>query len=279
LFLASLGLAALLVVAPRPGSAQTAEITKPDCAALEDWAAGVDGEDHWLPLEGYRGWLPRAFQEPAFAQLFGVPALEWQVEDANEMAAHVFACAKQAANERRIDVRDALYAARGYLTSNLRGVLGRQKTMAARAEREAQREAKQAERRKERAAQERARAEARQQERDAIIDEALAAVLDQPASPELLRTLAVLQEVNLNDRRNFEQAERRVDQAARMLMIRLMQQGRDLKDPRVASTSGSRRSAGSWPECSGGRPPPNCWRRWRPSVLPSSKGSSRAPGS
>ena len=174
------------------GAAAQNALEKPDCAALEAWAAAIDGEDRWLPLEGYRGWLPRSFQDPAFAELFGAAALDWRVEDAKEMAAHVFACGKQAAAERRIEARNALYAARGYFISNLRGLLGRQETMAARAKREAEREAKEAGRRKERAAQERARAEARQAERDAVIEQALAAVLDQPASPQLLRTLAVL---------------------------------------------------------------------------------------
>lgn len=232
--LVSLCVAGLLAAALQPESAEAAEVKKPDCAALEDWAAEIDREDHWLPLEGYRGWLPRAFQDPAFAELFGAPALEWGADDATEVAAHVYACGKQAGGEHRIDARNALYAARGYLLSNLRGILGRQEKMAARAEREAQREAQKAEQRKARAAQERARAEARQEERDTVIDEALAAVLDQPASPQLLRTLAVLREVDLNNRQNYEKAERRVGQEARMLMIRLMQQGRDLKDPRVA---------------------------------------------
>lgn len=228
---ASLGLAATILL---PNSAASAELEKPDCAALEQWAGSIDGEDHWLPLEGYRGWLPRAFRDPAFEQLFGVPALEWRVEDAKEMAAHVFACGQEAAGQRRNDARDALYAARGYLISNLRGVLGRQETMAARAERDAQREAEEAERRRERAKQERARAEARQQQRDATIEQALAAVLDQPASPQLLRTLAVLREVDVLNSQDFEQARRRVGQKALMLMIRLRQQGSGTQDPRVA---------------------------------------------
>lgn len=238
-----IGLVGAAIFLLHSGAAAATEIKKPDCAALEKWAVEIDGDDRWLPLENYRGWVPRAFQDAAFEALFGAPALDWQPEDAKEMAAHVFACGTQAGEARRMDARKALYGARGYFLSNLRGILGRQETMAARAEREAEREAKQAERRKARAAEERTRAEARQKEREAIVAEALAAVLELPASPQLMHTLAVLREVNVKDSQEFERAQRQVGSEARMLMIRLRQQGSSLQDPDVAGKIEARYAA------------------------------------
>ncbi len=236
--LRGLGFLALAAVVLQPGPASAAEVKKPDCAALEAWAASVDGKDRWQPIEGYRGWVPRAFQEPAFEALFGAPVLEWRSEDAVEIAAHVFECGGQADKAKRREARQVLYAVRGYFQGNLRGLLGRQEKMAARAERDAERQAKReardAERRREQAAQAQARSEAQQNERDAQIEEALAALLEEPASHELLRTLAMLRAVDINNREQFDRAQRRVGPAARNLMFRLSQQGSDLRDPRVA---------------------------------------------
>ena len=233
-----LGLLGLVAVILQPGSAEAAEIKKPDCAALEKWAAGLDGKDRWQPLEGNRGWVPRAFQDPAFEELFGAPALAWRSEDAVEIAAHVLDCGRQADKAQRREVRQVLYATRGYFQGNLRGLLGRQEKMAARAkrdaERQAKREARDAERRREQAARAQARSDAQQKEREGQIEQALAALLEEPASPQLLRTLAMLRAVDINDREQFERAQRRVGPAARNLMFRLSQQGSDLQDPRVA---------------------------------------------
>ncbi len=219
-------------------SAQATEVKKPDCAALEAWAAGIDGADRWQPVEGYRGWVPRAFEAPEFEAMFGVPVLEWRSEDAVGVANHVLDCGRQADKAKRADASKALYAARRYLQSNLRGVLGTKEKLELRAEREAQRAAARAQqeaaRREERSAAQQARAQSMQDKRDAVVEEALAALLDEPASPQQLRTLALLRSLDINDRASYERAQRRVGPAARTLMFRLHQQGSDLKDPRVA---------------------------------------------
>lgn len=117
------------------------DVQVPDCPALEGWASAIDGDDHWMPVEGNRAWVPRAFQEPSFAALFGVPALEWSTDDAKTVATHLYKCGQQAAKDRRIDARNALYKARGYMISKLRGVLHARDKAAALAARKAEREA------------------------------------------------------------------------------------------------------------------------------------------
>ncbi|MBL27249.1 MAG: hypothetical protein CMM50_06845 [Rhodospirillaceae bacterium] len=163
-------------------SSHAAEPSKPECAALENWAVTIDEEDRVAPVEGSRAWIPQAFLEPAFAELFGVPALSWSYDAAGDMSAHVLECGHAAGNAGRMDARKALYDARGYFVSNLRGVLNqqaRQEAAAQRAaerekerrereaaasklaaERAAERERQEAELRAQRAAQARARAEA-----------------------------------------------------------------------------------------------------------------------
>ena len=98
-----------------------------------------------MPVEGNRAWMPKAFQDPAFAELFGMPAMEWSVDDTQALRAHLRACGREAAKARRKDARNALNAASGYVGGNLRGVLSAaasQKQLATQdAQRAAQRQA------------------------------------------------------------------------------------------------------------------------------------------
>jgi len=123
----ALALAAVIVATMTlagAGLAADSVVKTPDCATLESWAIGIDGKDRVMPVEGNRAWIPKAFQDPAFAELFGVPALEWTATDTKAVGDHIHACGRTAAKERRKDARNALNAARGYIGGNLRGVLG-----------------------------------------------------------------------------------------------------------------------------------------------------------
>lgn len=150
--------ATVLAVLAYGGSALAAEaeVKKPDCATLEKWAAGIDGKDQVRPIKSSRASIPRAFQDPAFAELFGAPALAWKAEDAKAVGAHVYKCGRAAAKARRREARTALYRARGYFTGGLRGVLSAQEQ----AENTAKRADEEAARRKARTASRARRAEA-----------------------------------------------------------------------------------------------------------------------
>lgn len=149
----------------------------------------IDGNDHVQPIEGNRAWIPRAFQAPAFAELFGKPALDWTRDEARAMAARVFECGQAAAKDRRIEVRDALYGARRYLLSNLTGVLSvaeRQRQAEARmAERAAEQEQHQARLARQQQARREREAAARQAARQREVEqrEALQAERARPARP------------------------------------------------------------------------------------------------
>jgi myosin heavy subunit len=233
----ALAIATLAVGATSPVAADTA-VKKPDCAALEEWATGLDGKDHWKPLEGYGGWVPRDFQNPAFEELFGAPALDWSQEDANAMSGRIYACGKEAAKARRLDARNALYAARVYMRSNLRNVLKMKERLEVRAkqteEREAAHQKKEAERRAQQVAAAKAQAEQRKREQDSALSKALEDLLAQPDSAELLGQLAMLRAVNFNDPQSYGQTYGRVGKAGRQLLFALRNAGSDTRDPRVA---------------------------------------------
>jgi len=142
-FLAAITLAAGVILA---ASSHAAEPNKPECAALENWAATIDEEDRVAPVEGSRAWIPQAFLEPTFAELFGVPALSWSYDAAGDMSGHVLECGHAAGNAGRMDARKALYNLRGYFVSNLRGVLNQQARQEAAAQRAAEREKERRER-------------------------------------------------------------------------------------------------------------------------------------
>ena len=160
-FLSSLFALTLPLLTATAVQAAEPDVQVPDCPALESWASAIDGDDHWVPVEGSRAWVPRAFQEPSFAAMFGVPALEWSTDDAETVAAHLYECGQQAAKDRRIDARNALYKARGYMISKLRGVLHARDKAAALAAREAERES-------ERMAREKGRADKEMPDRDQV---------------------------------------------------------------------------------------------------------------
>ena len=66
--------ALILAVSVAPfvaGDSQAAELVKPECEALETWAATVDPRDRYTPFPGNNTWAPKAFGEAAFAELFG----------------------------------------------------------------------------------------------------------------------------------------------------------------------------------------------------------------
>lgn len=127
---------------------RAAEPRKPDCEALEEWALTIDDKARAIPIDGSRAWIPQAMLDPAFAELFELPALEWTYDSAQDVGAHIYECGQAAGRAGRRDGRNTLYALRGYVISNLRGVL----TQHARAEAAAQQAAEREEQRREREA-------------------------------------------------------------------------------------------------------------------------------
>lgn len=148
--------------------ASASDVKKPDCATLESWAQTIDGKDRVAPVEGSRAWVPKAFLAPEFADLFGVPALEWSEADAKAVGAHVYACGKAAAKARKTAARNALYEARSYMVGNLRGVLAHAEQKRLADQRAAERAARQAEREKARAKLQADRAAAQAAERERL---------------------------------------------------------------------------------------------------------------
>lgn len=156
--------AAIFVLLALAGGAVAGEkgVKKPDCAALEDWAKKIDGKDRVMPVEGSRAWIPKAFQDTSFAELFGVPALELTYKDAGILGAHIYTCGKEAGKAGHREGRVALFAARGYVVGNLRGVLAGLSRQRIAKERAAKRAAQQQAREKARAALETKRAAERE---------------------------------------------------------------------------------------------------------------------
>lgn len=138
-----------------------------------------------MPVEGNRAWIPKALQDPAFAELFGVPALEWTVDDTQTLRTHLRSCGREAAKARRKDARNALNAASGYIGGNLRGVLGAAAGQQQLAAQEAQRAAQRQAHEKARAEQQRAEAQ-RQAEQQRLAARSTAGQQQrrsQPAAP------------------------------------------------------------------------------------------------
>lgn len=218
-----------------------------ECGALETWAASVDGEDRVMPVEGSRTWVPRAFFEPGFAELFGRPATEFTRDQAREVSGRLFDCGQEAGEAGRRPARDALYGARRWFSSALAGVLNAQRKAEALAAREAEREAR---RQAREAAAERRREEARAQARQRRADASpsreasreparsgggedgagrgwkaeLERLLAASPAPEALRSLWVLSRVPFPDERAYAGAQGLLgpDGAAVMEALRTM---------------------------------------------------------
>jgi hypothetical protein len=103
--------------------ADASEVIVPDCATLKEWIVQLDPEEVWIPVKESSAWLPEAFRDPAFEQLFGVPALSWNQKDAEAMDQQLFQCGTQAGEAGRSDIRMEFYRAQRWFKSNLIAVL------------------------------------------------------------------------------------------------------------------------------------------------------------
>ena len=130
------GIAGLTALATGAARAEVA-VTLPACAEMEGFLSGLDGDDMWTPVEGSRAWIPRGFEAPEFAALFGRPALEWQQDDALAVARHIYECGQSAGREGRREARGLFYGARQYFQNGLRGVVKAHAQAAARRAKEA----------------------------------------------------------------------------------------------------------------------------------------------
>lgn len=175
------------------GNSQAAEPIKPECEALETWAATVDPRDRYTPLPGNNTWAPTAFGEPAFAELFGKPALDLTRDELDEMGGHIGDCQKAATQAKRYDAQKALNVARGMLVGRMTNVLTAAEGMAE--AREVEKAAQDAHRKREAA-----RLAQEQRQREESLSNYLGKLLGQPDSPELLRDLALLRSDQLPSR-------------------------------------------------------------------------------
>ncbi|MCA8930121.1 MAG: hypothetical protein KDC18_18840 [Alphaproteobacteria bacterium] len=175
-----------LLILPWTGTAAlAAEANQPACDALEAWAATVDARDRYTPIPGNRTWAPQAFGAPAFAAVFGKPALDLSQDEVNTLGDRMKECQKAATRERRYDAQKALNAARGLFVGRMTRILAATAGMA---------KAQAADQAAERAQRERAvaRQQARQRQGEGAVRNFLAKLLGQPDSPELLRDLVLL---------------------------------------------------------------------------------------
>ena len=112
---------------------------------LAAWSGSVDPNARWEPFsENRRLWLPEAMAQPAFAELFGKPAVEWTQADVASARATWNGCIQKAKKARDRDQQKLLQDARRYLTGNLRGVARYQERRGQRVTRDQAVEARQA---------------------------------------------------------------------------------------------------------------------------------------
>ena len=167
-----------------PGNEAT-ELVTPECEALEEWAATVNPRERYTPLPNNPTWAPKAFGEPAFAEVFGKPALELTKDEVDAIGAHIRECQQAATREKRYDAQKSLNLARGMLVGRLTSLISAAEGMAK--SRAAKEEAEKAHR--ENLAAQR---EYERQKGEAAVRNYLEKLLGQPDSPELLRDLALL---------------------------------------------------------------------------------------
>ena len=177
--------AALVIAAAASAAGEAGAIDSPACAALESWAETVDPKDRYTPIPGARTWAPSAFGDPAFAALFGKPALAFDRDDVDALAGLLRDCMNAATAEKRYDAQKSLNAARGMVAGRLTRVIaaaeGVAKTQAAQAEAA------------EAADQRRAAARAEADDRiDASLRNLANRLLERPDSAALLRDLTLL---------------------------------------------------------------------------------------
>ena len=182
-----------------------ADVTLPECADLQKWIATVDSKKRWYPVEGSRAWLPAAFQDPAFIEIFGTAPLEWTQAEAIELSKRLFECGSAAGEAGDRQARTTFYGARSWFKGNMIGVLVAHSRAAAAAKRKAEKASRTEEIKRQEAerlaaeqqrVQERRKAEAAQMD---ALQTALDEVVNQPDSLELLQSLIVLQETNPRD--------------------------------------------------------------------------------
>ncbi|WP_372922419.1 hypothetical protein [Roseovarius sp.] len=123
----SINLAGLLVLVLGLGAGfgvtpAQADVTMPDCEPLGEWLATVDRLKKWTPIEGERVWVPEAFREEAFMDLFGAPVLEWTRDEAIAASKHLFECGQAAADAGDKELRTRFYGSRRWFKGNLVGV-------------------------------------------------------------------------------------------------------------------------------------------------------------
>jgi len=156
---------AVALVSVLAGSPAQATVNQPDCEAVESWAFEIDPKDRWyLDSARKRHWLPSAFQSKNFETLFGKKATAWSLDDVAGIKGLLQNCSTKAQKAQRFDARKSLTAARGFVSGSLKNFL-------VQTERSSQK-----------------------------IETALESLLTMEDSPELLRTLALLRKIEVDNK-------------------------------------------------------------------------------
>ena len=206
--------AMLLLVLFAFSPAHADELATPSCEDLAAWSGSVDPKARWEPFsENRRLWLPEAMAQPAFADLFGKPAVEWTQADVASARATWNGCIQKAKKARDRDQQKLLQDARRYLTSNLRGVARYQERRGQRVTRDQAVEARQAREVAEREAARRAESPSRaavpvHPVRSSALQREVDQLIKAPASVNTLIALGSLSRLDLNDAETMQNLEK-----------------------------------------------------------------------